>query len=549
MFHQRPTPKKPPGVTVSIENTSYQSVEQCVINMGFHIVWDDRITVLYWCDNNVGVDFCLRLKPWQFVNHFPGTFSISKKVALARNIERVQKVFPAAYNFHPRSFSLPAQMTDLRAALGHNRTFIVKPDLGAQGRGIFLVQDGESLANYKECAVAQEYISPYLIAGLKFDLRIYVLLASVDPLRIYIFREGIARFCTELYRAPDAENLCEIFRHLTNYSVNKHNERFKQNEESNGTDEQSHKRSMSCVFSEIERNGGDTEELQREIDRIVVLTILSAFPFVQHNYRAAFKKDDGRSRCFEILGFDVLIDEDLKPWVLEVNHSPSLSCDSESDMELKHKVITDALRIADIPPDFLEFMQQTEKQKTIERIGGARLSSGRQPNCYSFEREQQIAMGTDWRRLFPAENDTLFEEVLIGIQAMAMGGMEETQTWSKRKVAIREQMERYEEMRARPHRKLGKIYVPMQRPVTGLVKDSTRLTKSVLLLREARLAQIAEEVRRESAFMFSEKYESYVKNEKCEIQSQILRTKSVPDAKSAAIVRPGNKQNSCKSDV
>jgi tubulin polyglutamylase TTLL6/13 len=43
---------------------------------------------------------------------------------------------------------------------------------------------------------------PYLIDGLKFDMRIYVLVAGIDPLRIFVYEEGLARFATEEYRAP-----------------------------------------------------------------------------------------------------------------------------------------------------------------------------------------------------------------------------------------------------------------------------------------------------------------------------------------------------------
>jgi tubulin polyglutamylase TTLL6/13 len=534
LFHPmlllRPPETKPRGVlTVSIENTGYLSVERCIIKMGYHIVWDRQIAMLFWCDTNVSVDFCLQLKPWQFVNHFPGTFAISRKIELARNMERLQKTFPDLYNFHPRSLLLPTQASDLKLLLSGSarpRTFIIKPDLGSQGRGIFLVQDSDSVSNCRDPAVAQEYISPYLIDDLKFDLRIYVLLASVDPLRIYIFKEGMARFCTETYRCPTADNLKEIFRHLTNYSVNKHNTRFKQNEQNAGTDDQSHKRSMSCVFSEIAALGGDVDALRSEIDRIVVLTILSVQPWLQHNYRASFKSECHRSRCFEILGFDVLIDKDLKPWVLEVNHSPSLSCDSGFDMELKDKVIMDSLKIADIPPDYMEQIQQDEREKTRERISGAQVRTSHPKRVYTFEREQRIARGTDWRMIFP--NGDMYQEV---IENNGFTGMDDTLASSKRKVAIKDQISKLAERYAPPQKKPGKVFVPkLEIQMSAKAKDAMRPTKSVLLLKEARLAKISEEANKETRFMFSQEYEEYVKEEKNAVRSYIRRRRTTERA-------------------
>ena len=81
--------------------------------------------------------------------------------------------------------------------------------------------------------VASRYISnPLLINGLKFDLRIYIAVTSIDPLRIYIYKEGMARFATEPY---DLKNPRNRFVHLTNYSLNKNAPNFKDmNEDGKG---------------------------------------------------------------------------------------------------------------------------------------------------------------------------------------------------------------------------------------------------------------------------------------------------------------------------
>jgi len=57
------------------------------------------------------------------------------------------------------------------------------------------------------------------------------------------------------------------------------------------------------------------------------------------------KNGTHRTNCFEIQGFDILIDSDLKPWLLEVNLSPSLACDSPLDMSIKSNCVSDAFNI------------------------------------------------------------------------------------------------------------------------------------------------------------------------------------------------------------
>ena len=51
---------------------------------------------------------------------------------------------------------------------------------------------------------------------------------------------------------------------------------------------------------------------------------------------------------FEIFGFDIFIDETLKPWLLEVNHTPSFAVDTPLDNIIKKNLITDTLLLVNI---------------------------------------------------------------------------------------------------------------------------------------------------------------------------------------------------------
>lgn len=89
---------------------------------------------------------------------------------------------------------------------GKAQTFIVKPEASCQGRGIYLTRNIEKIKN-ERCVVQRYLHKPFLLDELKFDLRIYVLLTGVDPLRIFVYEEGLVRLATEPYVAPKSNNL------------------------------------------------------------------------------------------------------------------------------------------------------------------------------------------------------------------------------------------------------------------------------------------------------------------------------------------------------
>ena len=218
--------------------------------------------------------------------------------------------------------------------------WIVKPTNLSRGRGIYIVDD-VSEVSLDDASIISKYIeNPLLLNGHKFDLRIYVCITSYEPLRIYVYKEGLVRFATERYTMKDAKT--NQYNHLTNYSINKKNQNFVQNENLE-EDDHGYKWSMTAFMKHIEQIGGvDLNLFWARIYDLIIKSILSGEHYV---YNAMKKSGIHRTNCFEILGFDVLIDQNFKPWLLEINLSPSLACDSPLDMQIKGKLIQDTFNL------------------------------------------------------------------------------------------------------------------------------------------------------------------------------------------------------------
>ena len=84
----------------------------------------------------------------------------------------------------------------------------------------------------------------------RWDCRVYVLVSSVSPLRVHVAREGLARFCTEPFAPPRADNLNQLFAHVTNYALNKQSPGY-QESEGDPTGGDGSKRALSAVLQRL----------------------------------------------------------------------------------------------------------------------------------------------------------------------------------------------------------------------------------------------------------------------------------------------------------
>jgi hypothetical protein len=132
--------------------------------------------------------------------------------------------------------------------------------------------------------------------------------------------------------------------HLTNYSINKKNDKFIANENCE-QDDFGYKWSLGAFCKHLDQVGIDMNLLWSRIYDLIIKTLLCSENTIQQNMK---KLGCHRTNCYELFGFDVLIDSDLKPWLLEVNISPSMATDAPLDMMIKSTLCVDTFNLIGI---------------------------------------------------------------------------------------------------------------------------------------------------------------------------------------------------------
>uniref|UniRef100_G1PTD0 Tubulin tyrosine ligase like 13 n=1 Tax=Myotis lucifugus TaxID=59463 RepID=G1PTD0_MYOLU len=344
------------ALAINLTNCRYESVRRAARMCGLREVGEDEEWNVYWTDCSVSLERVMDMKRFQKINHFPGMTEICRKDLLARNLKRRQKIYPREYNYGDFHACGRQRKT---------RTFICKPDSGCQGRGIFITRNPREI-KIGEHMICQQYISkPFLIDGFKFDMRIYVLLTSCDPLRIFMYEEGLARFATMPYVEPNHSNLmghqpgaeCATAGRL-------------------GTPRSGN--SPVPIPGEGRRSQAqpDTAMMRENRDNPPPSWACKRWPPAQgvlegggHLLRGSRK---GEATCSGGLGGGHLLRGSRKgadngsSW--QVNHSPSFTTDSRLDREVKDALLLDAMILANLGGCDKRKVMEEEKRRVRVRL-------------------------------------------------------------------------------------------------------------------------------------------------------------------------------------
>ena len=293
------------------------------------------------------------LTPQQHVNHFPNNYELTRKDMMYKNLKLFKKELERdkryeeakSYDFFPLTFHMPSEFTMFVDEYKHSpgTIWIMKPAGKAQGKGIFLVTSLNQLYKWKnslkggeenaidETYVCQRYIyNPLLLGGKKFDMRVYALVTCYNPLTAYLYRTGFCRFTSFKYSLnPEDLNNNQI--HLTNVAIQKQSSTY--DRQIGG----------KWYFRELKTYlmGRYSEEQVNSMFDGIQNIIIKCFYAVQ----SVIAKD---RHCFEMYGYDILIDENLKPWLIEINSNASLTASTERDAQTKIKMLDDLLTIVDL---------------------------------------------------------------------------------------------------------------------------------------------------------------------------------------------------------
>ena len=299
-----------------------------------------------WSSGHIKLNNYEKLHKYQKMNHFPRSNELTRKDLLYKNLSKLKELYPGTkFDFLPESYILPNEHMFLKEKMDKNpnQFWIVKPVSLSQGRGIFLTKDISEIPNNTPM-IASRYISnPFLINKKKFDLRIYAFVTSIQPLRIYRFNEGLTRFSANNYNS-DKNDRCA---HLTNYAVNKNNKNYIQNNQPFDIDYNSSKWTLTSLRQYLEEHGIDSQLIFDKIDDIIIKSIISC----ENNFVSAISKYCAfQENCFELYGYDILIDENLNCWLMEVNLSPNLHFDAPIDLKIKGQMIAEMFNLLRIVP-------------------------------------------------------------------------------------------------------------------------------------------------------------------------------------------------------
>ena len=208
-----------------------------------------------------------------------------------------------------------------------------------------------------KCIITKYITNLNLIYNKKYDLRLYVLVSGLRPLRIYFYKEGLVRIASEKY-SLNINSLNNSFIHLTNRNINKRNKNYVYPK--NIDDENANIWNLKMLKKYLKKNYFmDFNYINEKIKDIIIKTIISVKEKLIQNNNNLNLND---INFYNLFGFDILITDKFEPLLLEVNTAPSMQINDKVDLLIKTNLFVDTLNIIGIIPFSRKSFKTLDKQ-------------------------------------------------------------------------------------------------------------------------------------------------------------------------------------------
>jgi hypothetical protein len=359
-----------------------------------------------------------RINKYQKIFNHIGCEFFSNKDLLHTIYKSQKELFPNDYNFMKETYLYPEDKEIILKKFGNykinkNNLWIVKPKNGNTGKGVHLFKNLEEESN--DFLISKYITNPHLINGKKYDLRIYVLVTGLRPLKIYIYKEGLARISAEKFSLNE-KDYDNVFVHLTNTGVNKKSKNYVYAKDFNS--ENANKLSLHTYQKYLSKEKANYDLLWEKIKDIAIKTIIAGHKNLIEKLDEFNLNDQS---FFNLYGYDIIIDDKYEPYLLEVNRRPDMYIFDKMDKIVKEKIFVDTLNIVGIVPfshdnksePFDEVYQYEDKVEEAVDYSYCELTRPRGDFELIFPLKDNIDIYKKYFRVNLPENEKFWEKIKI----------------------------------------------------------------------------------------------------------------------------------------